>query len=765
MWLVRAYQENGQLKDAIALCERMMQSPVPQVRAWAEKILPTLGGTAQPDAAPSQAAAPVGPQKQLPPEESAALLMQGNQALKMQRFEEAVTALESYCVGTDPNAKDYAQAQMWLVKAYNGNQQKDAAIALCQKLLNHDKEYVRIWAKEFLNKIAPEVVAQAEAAEAVEAEAVASDASSPVSGKSTKGKAPLKAGKSIPKAGRSPRKGVKLTMKGVASSLSLASGVTISLLFGMVLVLSLALMLIVENENPTVGLAIAVGITVAFNLATFFIAPFIMDLVQGWLYGTRWIDIAEINRHSPETARIIQEVCSQRKISQPRLGLIEDNNPTAFTYGSLPNSARLVVSRGLLKYLDDDEIATVYAHELGHIVHWDFAVMTLAATLVQVTYLLYIWIRELASAVDNDNFKNGARTAAITAYIFYIVGEYLLLYLSRTREYYADHFAAEVTGNPNGLSRSLVKIAYGIMEEGKRNTEPSKVLQGTRALGIADPRSATLTGTAYRVAAEPQKVGRVFLWDMFNPWAWWMELNSTHPLTGKRVRALSTYAEQLGIDAEFDMANVIREGKKLNKKKLYSNFTLDVFLLWADWICLGVGLLIGFSLVAVGINPVQAIASGLLGLGIGTLLKMVFMYPDFNRAPATDVLSLMSDPYASPLRGRPVKLDGEVIGRGDAGYLAGSDLKMQDSTGMIYLRYASRFGPLGNFLFGWTQAGSFVNQEVSVVGWFRRGVMPWVDLVKLDCPDKWNITSHPRFWLLVKGLLCIAAAIALPFFF
>jgi hypothetical protein len=243
-----------------------------------------------------------------------------------------------------------------------------------------------------------------------------------------------------------------------------------------------------------------------------------------------------------------------------------------------------------------------------------------------------------------------------------------------------------------------------------------------------------------------------------------MELNSTHPLTGKRVRALSTYAEQLGIDAEFDMANVIREGRKLNRKKLYSNFTFEVFLLWADWICCGIGLLLGGGMVALGVDPGKAISAALLGLGIGTLLKMIFMYPDFNRAPATDVLSLMSDPYASPLRGRPVSLEGEVIGRGDAGYLAGSDLKMQDKTGMIYLRYASRFGPLGNFLFGLTQADGFVNQEVSAVGWFRRGVMPWVDLVKLDCPSKWNVTSHPRFWLLVKGILCIMGAIALPSF-
>ena len=253
------------------------------------------------------------------------------------------------------------------------------------------------------------------------------------------------------------------------------------------------------------------------------------------------------------------------KLKQPKLGIIDDQNPTAFTYGSLPNSARLVVSQGLFTYLEDEETAAVYAHELGHIVHWDFAVMTVASTLIQICYLIYIFARRMGSRGSSKS-KDAFQSAALVAYIFYFIGSYLLLYLSRTREYFADHFAAETTGNPNALSRALVKIAYGIVEEGSRNPEPSRLLEGTRALGIYDAKAATATGTAYRIASSPEKVGRVFLWDMFNPWGWWMELSSTHPLTGKRVQALSTYAEQLGLEIEFDMGKIIGEGNHLSKK-------------------------------------------------------------------------------------------------------------------------------------------------------------------------------------------------------
>ncbi|WP_432808878.1 M48 family metalloprotease [Pantanalinema sp. GBBB05] len=756
MWLVRAYQEHGQAAQAIALCQQMATSSIPQVREWAERILPRL--TTPPPEAPPAATTDRPSYEPLSAGASREFFQQGNKALKAQRFAEAVAALEAYCHGTAPGDSDYAQAQMWLVKAYKGNEQTQAAINLCQQLLSHEKEYVQTWAKQYLQTLAPEAVFQtttedtAESSEALAANGSITDQSAQP--------------RSVPKAGRSNRRGVKLTMRGVAASLALASGLTLSLLGGMILVLAISLLLIVGKENPTEGLVIGVAITIVFNLLVFFLSPLIMDLVQGWLYGTRWTTLSEIQRYSPEAAKVIREVCQQKKLQEPRLGIIEDQNPTAFTYGSLPNSARLVVSKGIFTYLDDDEIATVYAHELGHIVHWDFAVMTLAATLVQITYLLYVYAREMANHLGDSEMankvKNGAQMASLMAYVFYIVGEYLLLYLSRTREYYADHFAAEVTGNPNGLSRSLVKIAYGILEEGKRSNEPSKVLQGTRALGIADPKSATLTGTAYRVAAEPQKMGRVFLWDMFNPWAWWMELNSTHPLTGKRVRALSTYAEQLGLDTEFDMGRVIREGRSLNKQKLYGNFAMDVVILWADVIGLVLGLAISIAIFSSTQNWRPLVSLPLICFGFGTLLKMVFMYPDFSRAPETDILTLMSDPYASPLRGRAVKLAGEVIGRGDSGYKFSSDLKLQDPTGMIYLHYSSRWGPLGNFLFGMTQADGFVNQQVRVTGWFRRGIMPWIDFTVMECDRKWTVHSYHRFWTVVLGLGAIVLGFLLP---
>jgi len=668
-------------------------------------------------------------------------------AFKQKNFTETINLLEE--ILQDPHSlspSDLSQAQMTLVKAYQQNGALEQAIALCQQLVAQGDLQVQAWA----DKALPAML-KARETELPDREMMADEPD---------------ISQELPKAGRAAVGAIAtLSIAKAAANLAFASSATLISLVGMVLVLSLAVFLILTGENPVTGLVVAIAITVAFSVGMFFLSPLLMDLVQNWLYKTKWVSLEDVKRLSPESAQIIQRVCQQKGIQQPRLGIIDDQNPTAFTYGSLPNTARLVVSKGLFTYLDDDEVATVYAHELGHIVHWDFAVMTLGATLTQILYLIYIFARRMSDGGSKNQVKDALGHAAMMAYVFHLIGTYLLLFLSRTREYYADHFAAETTGNPNGLSRALVKIAYGIVEEGKRSKEPSRLVEGTRALGIYDPKVATSTGTAYRIASSPAKVGRVFLWDMFNPWAWWMELSSTHPLTGKRIRALSTYAEQLGLEMEFDLGRVMAEGRQLNQGRLNQTFAIDLLLYVVPWIGAGVGLLLASIGLFVGPQIfVSGLSLALIGFGIGTLTQMVFMFPDFNKALTTDVLTLMSDPYASPLRGQPVKLQGELIGRGDAGSKLGSDLKLQDRGGMMYLHYSSRFGPIGNAIFGYRQVKTLIGEQVDATGWFRRGIMPWVDLALLKTPSGRRVDSYHRFWTVILGGGAILVGLMLPAF-
>ena len=174
-----------------------------------------------------------------------------------------------------------------------------------------------------------------------------------------------------------------------------------------------------------------------------------------------------------------------------------------------------------------------------------------------------------------------------------------------------------------------------------------------------------------------------------------------------------------------------------------------------------IGFIFGLVLTLSMQNYKLLISFTALGFGAGFIIKTIFIYPDFKKAQDADILTLMSDPYGSPVRGKAVQLKGKLIGRGDAGYAFGSDLKFQDKTGMIFTRYASRFGAIGNFFFGATQVEKLIGTPVGTVGWFRRGVAPWLDFMELSNKEK-TVKSYHRFGGFVTGFGVIILGLILP---
>jgi hypothetical protein len=61
-------------------------------------------------------------------------------------------------------------------------------------------------------------------------------------------------------------------------------------------------------------------------------------------------------------------------------------------------------------------------------------------------------------------------------------------------------------------------------------------------LGIANLKSSQSLALA---VADPAQAAAVMRWDIVNPWARFYQLNSTHPLTALRVRALNMKSESM----------------------------------------------------------------------------------------------------------------------------------------------------------------------------------------------------------------------------
>lgn len=154
--LVKAYHGNGQQDKAIALCQQLTRSNNPQVQAWAQKALQSLHTIKAEFPLPQQTEQQTVLDKQLLTSQQAdELLKSGNKALKLKRYPQAVAALEEFCYRTESSTKNYSQAQMWLVKAYKGNEQLEKAIALCQQLTTSEQQVLQIWAKQFILTLVP----------------------------------------------------------------------------------------------------------------------------------------------------------------------------------------------------------------------------------------------------------------------------------------------------------------------------------------------------------------------------------------------------------------------------------------------------------------------------------------------------------------------------------------------------------------------------------------------------------------------------------
>lgn len=233
------------------------------------------------------------------------------------------------------------------------------------------------------------------------------------------------------------------------------------------------------------------------------------------------------------------------------------------------------------------------------------------------------------------------------------------------------------------------------------------------------------------------------------------ELSSTHPLTGKRVRALATLARQLGTEPPFDFARIAAAGRRLDHARLKRQFTREILINLAPYLLPVVMLLVADALRG------HVLSLMACGLAAGLFIKGRYAFDSTEEPVETTVLELMSDPYASPLKGKPVALSGSLVGKADAGNVLGEDFRLQDATGLIYTNFESRFGLLGNLIFGGTKANKLLGKDAEAVGWFRRDVTPRFDLRTMTVGGGERIRSWTREWALIPGTVLAVVGVIL----
>jgi heat shock protein HtpX len=141
----------------------------------------------------------------------------------------------------------------------------------------------------------------------------------------------------------------------------------------------------------------------------------------------------------------------------PRLWIIPDDSPNAFATGRNPQHASVAFTAGILRLMSDSELEGVIAHELGHVLHRDILISSVAAMIAgTITFLARMAFWFGGSRDDRDR---GSPIAAIAMMILAPIAAMLIqMAISRSREYDADAASAKYIGSPYPLIGGLQKL-------------------------------------------------------------------------------------------------------------------------------------------------------------------------------------------------------------------------------------------------------------------------------------------------------------------
>jgi heat shock protein HtpX len=200
---------------------------------------------------------------------------------------------------------------------------------------------------------------------------------------------------------------------------------------------------------------------------------------------------------------LVANLAQRGGLPMPRVFVIPDPSPNAFATGRNPQHAAVAATEGILRLLDDDELAGVVAHELAHVKNRDILISSVAATLAAAIMMVARFAMFFGGSRDD---RGGQNPVALLATIVLAPLAAMLIQsaISRSREFAADAGGAAIAGTPSGLVGALRKL------ESASKAVPLDANPATAHMFIIKPFSA----------------------------AGLMSLFSTHPPTERRIQAL-----------------------------------------------------------------------------------------------------------------------------------------------------------------------------------------------------------------------------------
>lgn len=202
----------------------------------------------------------------------------------------------------------------------------------------------------------------------------------------------------------------------------------------------------------------------------------------------------EVDRRShPRLVNIVETLAIAAGLPLPKVGVIDSPARNAFACGLGAGSAVVVVTRGLLESLDDDELAAVAAHEIAHIRNADIRLMAAANVLLEIL----LWVQKL-NLLRISNWRRAivavllpplmilALAGGLISNLAVILGRVSRLLIASSRELIADAEAVRLTQAPEALISALRKIEGRSIVAGLDPRLDAMMIDGATAGPYAD---------------------------------------------------------------------------------------------------------------------------------------------------------------------------------------------------------------------------------------------------------------------------------------
>src|SRR5689334_16307660 len=247
------------------------------------------------------------------------------------------------------------------------------------------------------------------------------------------------------------------------------------------------------------GLLLALIVGGAFN----FVMYFFSDKMVLKMYRAQVVT----EEQAPELYRMVDRLRQRAGLPMPVIAVAPHEQPNAFATGRNPEHAVVAVTTGILKYVPQDELEGVLAHELAHVKNRDMLTSTIAATIAgAISNLPYL----LMFGGGRDD-EHGHPAAQLALALLGPIGAMLIQFaISRQREFEADRVGAQILGRPQPLANALRRL------DALAHRIPMDVAPAAAPLAQVNPLAAHGGGM--------------------------LKLFSTHPPTAERVARLEAMA-------------------------------------------------------------------------------------------------------------------------------------------------------------------------------------------------------------------------------